>query len=1089
MITATGAGASFCAVPPKRLKPKSPRNPPPNTRLNQHSRNPSPPSPLQSRSVPPHGSTPSSQSFLLSRTNSLPTTIKPSSDRHLSLLDTEDFDRTSGQHSFVEEDFFGLHPLSASSLESGHEPPSPRSFYSAATTSSASTTKAGGGRSSEEEYSVTPIPPTQLQQPPSLKENRKLGRPARPSSPPSSSSSSLGNRVASGSSSRSHGIGSFASYSSSHLSGHSPTLGPQHGEQTIIRDFENMSPNNSIRDLCIAVVGAKDVGKSTFIQKAYDLKAPPNEDAVTAKLMTVERSLCTVKLVEIDLAKLDLDSQQLIWPRTVDGQRLPFVDGVFILYDVTNPASIAKLPESLDAFARAALPTLVVSCKCDAPQRQLNPNSIEQVGIVGGYDTMQTSGTSPDSQKKCLAVILGMIARKNEKSPRNLNGRRRANSSATNNSRTTSPRPSTARSGHSRASSEFSTTYMKEYPEVATQSAHAAQARIPRSPINPALGALGIHSSSSSLSTNSLSADTRGQQSSGGSAPQITLSASPGPLLEVVSTSPFSMQQPQGAHQTQNGSPLTCASSNDTDRGRNSFLDMDDENDGLKDVDDIPILEREGGIEDFEEEKTTPSKGFTFDELVDRLLRQHMSRGDQDFTTIFLCFYRKFAPPRDLLNAILERFERSSCDQIALHRISAQLRYCNILHQWVSTHPGDFAHPKTRQRLLNFLDVISSNRRLALLVCEMKQTLGQGIEDEDGVWARSDSDTERKDSLRSFLTTHSVTDSLVEGEGGYIGIRTTSEGNLQIPSDKESNLQASEVMSSASVRTCDATSSAHQPLLQKPGDSVLDGATMWKEQYDLFMSIPDDEIAAELTRIDWLEFSSIRCRDLVRHVSIPADQKEKYPSLTHVNRMISHFNHVAYWVASVILEKPKAKHRARALEKFMNVAWTLRHMNNYNALGAVIAGINGTAVHRLSLTRELVNPSTHRQFMRLELLMGTHMSHSKYRLAWENTSTERIPFIPLHRRDLVSADEGNRTFLADGDKINWNKFQVMGDVLMVIVKSQATPYRELIRNHIVEKLITDAVLRMNDDELYERSVQLENVGGGEKTRRRIWFQR
>lgn len=67
----------------------------------------------------------------------------------------------------------------------------------------------------------------------------------------------------------------------------------------------------------------------------------------------------------------------------------------------------------LDAFARAALPTLVVSCKCDAPQRQLNPNSIEQVGIVGGYDTMQTSGTSPESQKKCLAAILGMIARKN----------------------------------------------------------------------------------------------------------------------------------------------------------------------------------------------------------------------------------------------------------------------------------------------------------------------------------------------------------------------------------------------------------------------------------------------------------------------------------------------------------------------------------------------------------------------------------------------------------------------------------------------------------------------------------------------------
>lgn len=169
---------------------------------------------------------------------------------------------------------------------------------------------------------------------------------------------------------------------------------------------------------------------------------------------------------------------------------------------------------------------------------------------------------------------------------------------------------------------------------------------------------------------------------------------------------------------------------------------------------------------------------------------------------------------------------------------------------------------------------------------------------------------------------------------------------------------------------------------------------------------------------------------------------------------------------------PLDRHRIIVVHAKNNNPQTLRHMNNYNALGAVIAGINGTAVHRLSLTRELVSPNTHRQFMRLELLMGTHMSHSKYRLAWENTSTERIPFIPLHRRDLVSADEGNRTFLADGDKINWNKFQVMGDVLMVLVRSQATPYRDLARNHIVEKLITDAVVSMDDDVSFLSEVPL-----------------
>lgn len=95
--------------------------------------------------------------------------------------------------------------------------------------------------------------------------------------------------------------------------------------------------------------------------------------------------------------------------------------------------------------------------------------------------------------------------------------------------------------------------------------------------------------------------------------------------------------------------------------------------------------------------------------------------------------------------------------------------------------------------------------------------------------------------------------------------------------------------------------------------------------------------------------------------------------------------------------------------------------------------------------------------------MGTHKSHSKYRLAWENTFSERIPFMPLHRRDLVSADVGNRTFVQDGDKINWNKFQVMGDVLMILVRAQEMPYKDLKGNPVVEKLINDSVLKMNDD--------------------------
>jgi hypothetical protein len=97
------------------------------------------------------------------------------------------------------------------------------------------------------------------------------------------------------------------------------------------------------------------------------------------------------------------------------------------------------------------------------------------------------------------------------------------------------------------------------------------------------------------------------------------------------------------------------------------------------------------------------------------------------------------------------------------------------------------------------------------------------------------------------------------------------------------------------------------------------------------------------------------------------------------------------------------------------------------------------------------------------LLMSTQKSHFAYRLAWENSPLPRIPFIPLHRRDLVSAEEGSRTFVGpNGDRINWRKFEVLGEVLLPIMKSQGQPYPNLNKHEGSRELILDC--RMSHDE-------------------------
>lgn len=103
--------------------------------------------------------------------------------------------------------------------------------------------------------------------------------------------------------------------------------------------------------------------------------------------------------------------------------------------------------------------------------------------------------------------------------------------------------------------------------------------------------------------------------------------------------------------------------------------------------------------------------------------------------------------------------------------------------------------------------------------------------------------------------------------------------------------------------------------------------------------------------------------------------------------------------------------------------------------------------------------------MRLVILMGTQKSHFAYRLAWDNSFSERIPFLPLHRRDLVSAEEGNKTFVGDNkSRINWKKFEVMGEVVLGIQRSQKTPYSHMHRYADIQRLILDIKLG-NDEEV------------------------
>lgn len=483
-----------------------------------------------------------------------------------------------------------------------------------------------------------------------------------------------------------------------------------------------------------------------------------------------------------------------------------------------------------------------------------------------------------------------------------------------------------------------------------------------------------------------------------------------------------------------------------------SFLDIEDSDaDSLRYSDDIPLLQRS---DESVFERPQKKLGHTFDELVDRLIAPKMSRADYNFLEIFLCLYRKFASPAQLLSSLLSRLERVKDDKSVhyLTKTATQLRIIEVIAKWVGTYPGDFARPATRRNLEDFIRHLSTEPIFSAAAQQMRRTLESSIiEADDTGWEKADviedTDNEPRDTSKRYLDMSESMSSL--GVDEPVERRPSASSSLQMDSGKIHSFQFH------SYEDYEREAATMVPTYTLP---------LTKFRYHIFMDTQNDDIADEMTRIDWVMFSSIRIRDLVRHVSLSAEQKEKCKAMKNVNRMIAHFNHIATWVSNLILMRDKAKHRAQMLEKFMNIALKLRQLNNYNGLAAVLAGINGTAIHRLSQTRSGVAADVIKRFARLVLLMGTQKSHFAYRLAWENSPLPRIPFIPLHRRDLVSAEEGSMTLVGpQGDRINWKKFEILGEILLPIMKSQGTPYPNLSKHDTARELILDCLMPTDEE--------------------------
>ncbi|KAF2629513.1 ras GEF [Macroventuria anomochaeta] len=715
------------------------------------------------------------------------------------------------------------------------------------------------------------------------------------------------------------------------------------------------------------------------------------------------------------------------WPETTHDMATPRIDGAITLYDVTSQDSLARVPDVLSIFSKSNLPFVLAACKCDQhpAHREVDPSVVEQKAKSFLGDVSVFSTSEASPETHRPCLAVLIRAALSARRPRSQASSRRRANSSAVLSMT---QKDAWTKKHERASSELSSQYSRK-------------------------GSLGGRSHRYKPS-------------------------------DVNKT--FFNEESPGYDSEESGDGSDTARSIMT-------VQPSDEN------------------------------GYTFDQLVDRLLAQPMSKNDTKFVSVFLALYRRFGTPSQLLEAILKRFEALAKNKdMPMIRVIAQLRYLAVLHQWVAYYPGDFAYPTTRKLIRKFASALASNREFSVAAMEILRDLEMVSEDDDTDWACSDRQRAQSDQLPAFYNT--VLDE--ESEDDEF---TRAIGHMSMGSDSLSVARSSMTVGSKSTNGSLGSSltlvtqvERNERLARQLGPNPI--KPLSKIQWHQLMACDDEVIAKELTRMDWIMFSSVRPRDLVRHVSLSTEARKQCKQLENVTRMTAHFNHIAFLVTNYILLRDKPKHRALMLEKWMRIARHVRKLNNYNSLGAIIAGIKGTAVYRLIATRDLVPQAVNHDFLKLDILMGPQKSHFAYRLAWENSSGERIPYIPLYRRDLVSASEGSSTFVgakpaapsfsphpgtsvfagAAGsrdskeappggvvgkERINWRKFEVMGDVVVGIQRAQGTPYPAWTKCEEVRGLILDVKISKDDDELYDRSTHLEATGANDKGRFAKWLEK
>eukprot|EP01103_Thecamoeba_quadrilineata_P014867 TRINITY_DN4530_c0_g1_i2.p1 TRINITY_DN4530_c0_g1~~TRINITY_DN4530_c0_g1_i2.p1 ORF type:complete len:662 (-),score=161.64 TRINITY_DN4530_c0_g1_i2:80-2065(-) len=153
-----------------------------------------------------------------------------------------------------------------------------------------------------------------------------------------------------------------------------------------------------------------------------------------------------------------------------------------------------------------------------------------------------------------------------------------------------------------------------------------------------------------------------------------------------------------------------------------------------------------------------------------------------------------------------------------------------------------------------------------------------------------------------------------------------------------------------------------------------------------FWEIDPIELATELTLQEYSLFKKISITEFFNKAF--TDPKDS----PHLQLMINRFNEIATWVTSEIVLTPNPKQRTVVLSRFIELAQSLRELNNFNGLMQVLFALEQTPISRLKATWKRVPARLLTVYEELKPLSSLIGNQAHYRQAFANTLPPLIPY-------------------------------------------------------------------------------------------------